>query len=112
MASKTHIFNNGPEEAAMHPGEPHFAAQMGDAFEVSATHRCAVKCPCANYPTSVPWVSTLARHPDSLAYTWRLAGTGLCETWGRPLTGRAAFARTGPHSTATPSCAGWIRWLA
>jgi hypothetical protein len=91
MASKTHIFNNGPEEAAMHPVSRTLLRKW-ERIRGERNAPLRTDMSMRELADIVPWVSTLARDTDNLAYTWRLAGTGICETWGRPLTGRPAFA--------------------
>jgi hypothetical protein len=91
MASNTHIFNNGPEEAAMHPVSRTLLRKW-ERIRGERNAPLRTDMSIRELSDIVPWVSTLARDTDNLAYTWRLAGTGICETWGRPLTGRPAFA--------------------
>jgi hypothetical protein len=90
MASKTHIFNNGPDEAAMHPASRSLLRTWERLRgESSAPKRSDVTM--RDLSSILPWVCILHRDPQQMAYTWRLAGSGVCETWGRTLTGLPAF---------------------
>ena len=90
MASKTHIFNNGPDDAAMHPASRTLLRTWERIRgERNAPDRAEISM--RDISEIVPWVCTLARDPENMAYTWRLAGTAVCDTWGRPLTNNAAF---------------------
>ena len=40
----------------------------------------------------VPWLFVLDRHPELQSYSWRLAGTKLCQLWRKNLTGTDFFA--------------------
>jgi hypothetical protein len=90
MVSKTHIFNNGPDESAMHPaGRTLLRTWERARGEDSAPRRSDLTM--RDLAGILPWVCVLHRDPNHLAYTWRLAGTGVCETWGKSLTGQPAF---------------------
>ncbi len=91
MASNTHIFNNGPDDAAMHPASRTLLRTWERIRgEANAPHRHDIGL--RDLAEVVPWVCTLARDNEQMAYTWKLAGSAVCETWGRPLTGMQAFA--------------------
>lgn len=90
MASKTHIFNNGPDDAAMHPASRALLRTWERVRgEDSAPKRSDITM--RDLANVLPWVCVLHRDPHHMAYTWRMAGTGVCETWGRALTGQVAF---------------------
>lgn len=90
MASKTHIFNNGPDESAMHPaGRTLLRTWERVRGEQSAPNRTDLTM--RDLANILPWVCVLHRDPEQFAYTWRLAGTAVCETWGKSLTGQPAF---------------------
>lgn len=40
----------------------------------------------------LPWVAILERHPLRPAYTWRLAGSGVCRIWNTELTAQPFLA--------------------
>ena len=90
MASKTHIFNNSPDESAMHPaGRSLLRTWERTRGEDSAPMRSELTM--RDLADILPWVCVLHRDPNHLAYTWRLAGSAVCDTWGRNLTGKPAF---------------------
>lgn len=90
MASKTHIFNNGPDGTAMHPAS---RSLMRTWERIRGARNAPLRAELTMRELSdiIPWVCVLQRDTTQMSYTWRLAGSAVCETWGRNLTGLPAF---------------------
>lgn len=78
-----------PEEM-LHPGSRAlFRYWEGVRGEMSAPPRDWLDL--RKIPMLVPYLFMIERKP-SHGYAWRLAGTRVCELWGKELTGKTAFA--------------------
>jgi hypothetical protein len=91
MSSETPICNDVTDNTVMHPTCRELLRTWDRLrAEKSAPRRADITL--RDLKSIAPWVCILQREPSKPAYTWRLAGSAISETWGRKLTGKHAFA--------------------
>lgn len=90
MSGTNQIFNNVSDNTVMHPTSrkllrtwERIRGEEAAPLRTDITMRDLVAI--------VPWTCILARDPHKMSYMYRLAGSALCETIGRQLTGTMAF---------------------
>jgi hypothetical protein len=90
MSGNTDIFNKHPDELAMHPT----SRQLLRTWERIRAERDAPmrsEMTIRDLAAIVPWTCVLNRDVHNMSYQFRLAGSAVCDVWGRQLTGTEAF---------------------
>lgn len=90
MSGTSQFFNDDPDDTVMHPTSRElFRTWERIRGEEAAPLRSDVTM--RELIAIVPWVSILHRDLHKMSYVYRLAGSAVCETMGRQLTGTTAF---------------------
>jgi len=90
MSGTNQFFNDDPDYTVMHPTSRElFRTWERIRGEEAAPLRSDVSM--RELIAIVPWVSILHRDLYKMSYVYRLAGSAVCETMGRQLTGTTAF---------------------
>lgn len=90
MSGTNRFFNDDPDDTVMHPtSRKLFRTWEHIRGEEAAPRRSNVSM--RELIAIIPWVSILHRDPHKMSYVYRLAGSAVCETMGRQLTGTTAF---------------------
>ena len=90
MSGTNQFFNDDPDDTVMHP-------TSRELFRAWERIRGEEAAPLRSHITMreliaiIPWVSILHRDLHQMSYVYRLAGSAVCETMGRQLTGTTAF---------------------
>jgi hypothetical protein len=90
MSGTTNDIDTGPDDAAMHPT----SRKLLRTWERIRGERNAPDksdMSMRELREILPWTCILHRDPVRFSYTFRLAGTAVCDIWGRQLTGSTAF---------------------
>lgn len=90
MSGNTDTFNKAQDNGVIHP-------TSRELFRAWERTRGAKSAPMRSQMTMseltgiVPWVCILHRDPNRMSYVFRLAGSAVCDIWGRQLTNTVAF---------------------
>ncbi len=90
MSGTKQFFNDDPDDTVMHPTSRElFRTWERIRGEEAAPLRSVITM--SELISIIPWVSILHRDQHNRSYVYRLAGSAVCETFGRQLTGTTAF---------------------
>ncbi|MGB7205712.1 MAG: PAS domain-containing protein [Anderseniella sp.] len=90
MSGNTNTFNTDPDNGVIHPTSRQlFRTWERLRGENSAPLRSQMTI--SELSAIIPWVCILHRDLDRMSYVFRLAGSAVCDIWGRPLTQSVAF---------------------
>jgi len=90
MSGTNQIFNNATDDIVMHPtSRKLLRAWERIRGEEAAPPRTDITM--RDLEGIIPWTCILARDLHKMSYVYRLAGSAVCDTMGRQLTGTTAF---------------------
>jgi hypothetical protein len=90
MSGTTKIINNVYDEMIMHPTSRELL-RTWERIRGEEAAPLRTDITMRDLVAIIPWTCILHRDPHKMSYMYRLAGSAVCETLGRQLTGTTAF---------------------
>lgn len=90
MSGTNRFFNDDLDDTVIHPTSRELL-RTWERIRGEAAAPLRSEISMRDMISIVPWTCILHRDPHKMSYTYRLAGSAVCETMGRQLTGTTAF---------------------
>lgn len=91
MSGNTSIFNTQADDTVMHPTNRELLRSW-ERIRGARNAPLRSEMTMRALSSIVPWTCVLSRDPHKMSYMFRLAGSAVCDIWGKQLTGTVAFA--------------------